>query len=366
MKLRFKERCVYLRVTIRYEQQAHSRTLGITSVLDEIEYSMINLYWPIYKNLEREVVELSNQIHFDDIQLSVYSVKICELLLRCVVEVEAISKDLYFKNGGIQPIDRDLYFDTDCLNLLEDKWNLSKKQIIVSSVNFYFDDVDNKVLTPLRKANKRGTSAADWEKAYQAVKHNRTQNLSKGNIKHLIRAMAALFLLNLYYREDVFDLAKNNNPGFAEKLSDLFNVKVHTWRGDMNQGNSYLKHEDFDECTYLVKWKNDYKLKWNELKIEENKNLIEIIFNHPKVRQYINDNLMENGLIKSVEYTKFIENQEFFNCFDMKKEYGKMIDTAYQKASTELKFDPKVFKEYEAVLVKNQQVYSLTEPMCLE
>jgi hypothetical protein len=46
---------------------------------------MINLFWPVYKNLEHEVVELSNKIHFDDKQLSVYSVKISELLIRCAV-----------------------------------------------------------------------------------------------------------------------------------------------------------------------------------------------------------------------------------------------------------------------------------------
>ena len=58
--------------------------------------NMINLYWPIYKNLEREFIELSNWIHIDDNQLSIYSVKISELLIRCSVEIESISKDLYF------------------------------------------------------------------------------------------------------------------------------------------------------------------------------------------------------------------------------------------------------------------------------
>jgi hypothetical protein len=53
---------------------------------------MINLYWPVYKNIEKEVLELSNQIHFDDTQLSIYSIKISELLIRCSVEIEAISR----------------------------------------------------------------------------------------------------------------------------------------------------------------------------------------------------------------------------------------------------------------------------------
>lgn len=71
------------------------------SIFANVEYInsnyMTNLYWPIYKKIEKEIVELSNHIHFDDNQLSVYSVKIVELLIRCVVEIEAISKDLYLK-----------------------------------------------------------------------------------------------------------------------------------------------------------------------------------------------------------------------------------------------------------------------------
>lgn len=119
------------------------------SIFANVEYInsnyMTNLYWPIYKKIEKEIVELSNHIHFDDNQLSVYSVKIVELLIRCVVEIEAISKDLYLKNGGAIPTGRVLYYDTDCLNLLEGIWELSKKQVIVSSANFYFQDNNNKI-----------------------------------------------------------------------------------------------------------------------------------------------------------------------------------------------------------------------------
>ncbi len=319
---------------------------------------MINLYWPIYKNLEREVVDLSNYIHFDDSQLSVYSVKISELLLRCVVEIEAIAKDLYLKNGGENPVGRDLYFDTDCINLLEEKWSLSKKVVIVSSANFYFQREKNKVLTPLKKANKRGTSAADWEKAYQAVKHNRTTNLTKGNIKHLLRAMGALFMLNLYYKDEIVKLADINSGNFSDNFSDLFNIKVHKWHGDTNDADSYLKKEDFEECIYFIKWTNGHKAKWTEFTNEQGKNLNEIIFNHPKVKQYINENLIENGEIKQKEFSSFIKNRDYFKCFDMNKEYGNMINSAMHKASKKLSYDWKKPASFEAVLNMNQQIYT--------
>jgi len=80
-----------------------------------------NLYWSVFKNLEKEIITLSNQIHFDDKQLKIYSIKISELLIRTVVEIESISKELYFINGGSKPDDNKLYFDTDCIALLEKK-----------------------------------------------------------------------------------------------------------------------------------------------------------------------------------------------------------------------------------------------------
>jgi hypothetical protein len=195
---------------------------------------MTNLYWPIYKNLEREIIELSNQIHFDDKQVSVYSTKIAELLIRCSIEIESIAKELYEQAGGdMTPAgndgnNRDLYFDTDCLYLLESKWELSKKHVVVSASNFYFEKEENRILMPLRKAHKRGTSAADWGKAYQSIKHNRSKNLSQGNVKNLIRAMAALYLLNIYYKDNKYSIEKSSNiKDFDSSLgSDIFSIKV--------------------------------------------------------------------------------------------------------------------------------------------
>jgi len=213
-----------------------------------------NLYSSVYRNLEREFVSLSNLIHINDEQLKIYSIKITELLIRTVVEVESISKELYFANGGEKDDDKDLFFDTDCIQLLEDKWKLSKKVIFVSSPNLYFDIDDNKVLNPLKKANKRGSSSSDWLKAYQAVKHNRGKNLKKGNLKHLIRALGGLYILNIYYRDTIFQLEKDGNgTNFDSSLgSELFSVKLHVSQ-TISIDKDYTLNPDFDECIYLLK-----------------------------------------------------------------------------------------------------------------
>ena len=136
--------------------------------------------------------------------------------------------------------------------MLENLWGLSSKQVLVVAQTFFFADGDNQVLTPLKKANKRGTSGSDWKRAYQAVKHNRTHSLAKGNLKHLIRAMAALYLLNIYHKDDRFDLGNDSSASsFDERLgSEIFSVKLHA-NSSIAVDGTYAKKQDFDECVYI-------------------------------------------------------------------------------------------------------------------
>lgn len=214
---------------------------------------MNNLYWSIFKNLEKEVVSLSNEIHFDDDQLDIYSIKITELLIRTVVEIESISKELYFNNGGTKADNNELFFDTDCLNHLENKWLLSKKKVLISSPNFYFKLEENQILTPLKKANKRGSSSTDYLKAYQAVKHNRAKNLKKGNLRNLIRALTGLYILNLYFNDNTYHIEKDGTgTNFDQNVgSEIFSVKIHPSKS-ININDEYHKNDDYEECIYLI------------------------------------------------------------------------------------------------------------------
>ena len=142
---------------------------------------MTTLYWQVYKNLEREFLALADTIHINDSQQEVYSMKIADLLIRTVIEIEAIAKELYLANGGAVVPDEEMYFDTVCMNHLNTLWNLDAKVVMVVSPNIYFEKDENKILRPLHKAHKRGTSSSDWNKAYQAVKHNRVKELANGS-----------------------------------------------------------------------------------------------------------------------------------------------------------------------------------------
>lgn len=203
-----------------------------------------NMFWQTYLNLENETLEVAKYIYItdtttkldnrsktvknieDERQLLTYSSYIADLLVRCCVEIEAISKEMYYDNGGTKARGSiDLYFDTDCIALLNQKWNLSNKVVMIVASNFNLLKDENLNLTPLNNADKR--SKTIWTKAYQAVKHDRYNSLYLGNIKALINAMAALYLLNIYYRDIKLTVKymdiHNLDMSFGSKIFSLRN-----------------------------------------------------------------------------------------------------------------------------------------------
>lgn len=263
-----------------------------------------NNYWPVYKNLEEETLELTKYIQFTDDQLSVYSMHIADLLVRCAMEIEALSKELYWANGGLKVYDnmgveRQLYFDTDCLEHLNKIWHLSERQVLVSSARFNFEKDENRILRPMHKAHKRG--GAKWNKAYQAVKHDRKNCLKDGNIKNLLSAMAALYMLNIYYIDEIFDYGtiSNINRMFDNRLgSDLFAASITDATVNVGIGMGLTDSAISDETKEKIKssiciikytanaWKtiNDTLDKDNERLIKalmESKSLSDYLTQHP-------------------------------------------------------------------------------------
>lgn len=276
----------------------------------------INLFWPVYKNLEKEFLQLADYIHFSDDQTKVYSMYIGDLIIRCSIEIEAISKELYFNLGGNpSPADangnkRDLYFDTDCLGLLENKWMLSKKQLIVSASTFYFSDDTNRILAPLHKANKRGTSGSKWKQAYQAVKHDRKNSLKMASIENLLHAMGALFILNLYYKNETFSIGRvyRSNNEFDNRVgSDVFSVFTYSATGltmspCMDDSCIYEQPDnDLDKSIYIIKYDDVSFKEMYESYLKDNEVTLKNFHNSPEIIKFLEEN--PNYEIESVNKT---------------------------------------------------------------
>jgi hypothetical protein len=268
----------------------------------------LNLYWPVYKNLENEVLKLANILHFTDDQLKVYSIHIADLIVRASIEIEAISKELYVQLGGDMLIEdengnkKDIYFDTDCIKLLNEKWKICQKEIVVSASNFYFTKNEIRKIKPLHKADKRGSSGSSWKKAYQGVKHDRKNELKKATIENLLYAMGALYILNIYFKNEKIDVGRVylNDKEFDNRVgSEMFSVSYYNATGfsfseNLDDSCIVLGNQDLDKSVYIVKYDDSsFKQLRRDMRndLEESKKKFA---SHPDILKYLEDHPESN------------------------------------------------------------------------
>ncbi len=233
------------------------------------------IFWQTYLNLERELLELSRYVYITDhrlinagtdvkeencpSQLETFSPHIADLLIRTCIEIEALSKELYFELGGEKKRgDSSLLFDEDCLKLIDVKCKTSKKVVIVSCSSFDLKNEQNYILKPLREAHKK--QGTDWERAYQAVKHDRYTSISRGTIKNFLHALAALYLLNVYFRDDIFYTRYlDMNKLDLSMGSKVFSLKQPTQQHviDAINGIKTVGNLSSEDSPYVMKYTDD-------------------------------------------------------------------------------------------------------------
>lgn len=255
-----------------------------------------DIFWQTYLNLEKEAIEVSKYIFFTDevlvngkggivaqscnTQLETFSPHIADLLVRCCVQIEAISKELYFDNGGTKARgDSSILFDDDCLKLIDIKWQTHNKTVMVVAPFFNFVKDENRILKPLKEAHKR--QGTYWEKAYQAVKHDRYSSLHKGNVKAFIHALAALYLLNLYYRNDSWVTKYQDISKLDYSMgSAIFTVKPPV-ANQLWHGNS----PTITESPYVVSYQDADYQRIEEMQRKEEQALSDYWINQPELRE---------------------------------------------------------------------------------
>lgn len=214
-----------------------------------------NPYWPVFLSIEGEVSTLMDHIHCTPGQFSVYSTKMVGILLQAVSEVESISKDLYARETG-KPKDG-IQFDHVALKKLNSLWRLDKKVVDIATHRFY-GSKEERALIPFRKdATTKGQKNWTWNDAYQNLKHNRIDNLHKGNLENLLSATAALFLLNLYYdeREVPLGIDSEGNWFRTDRGSSVFSIRTSrvSSLSDIRGRRYFVDDRDgYDKSTYVI------------------------------------------------------------------------------------------------------------------
>lgn len=222
-------------------------------------------YWNSYRLLEGHLLRLSHSVCFDDTQISVYSSELADIINSACIKIESLSKDIY--ENHIWPFQEDTdavppsfagknfnpkkwtrekwKFDYNCLVEIDYKFSLSKKQIQLKSQKFQFHKYGSAIIPFGRvsstdvlggfweyserdtwHADTHKLQSIDWLKSYQAIKHNYIQSISEhGTVKNAIMALAAFYLLAVYYSclpSRQFDIEDGGDLHHLDFGSELF------------------------------------------------------------------------------------------------------------------------------------------------
>lgn len=218
------------------------------------------LYLPVYEKIEKEVLELTSAIYFDDNQNSVYSIDIADILIRCCVEIESLVKELYRKEKKEEPKN-----PGSCLGWLDNNWKISQKKVHIISPYFHFEN--NISLMPF---NYKNDSAEDYYSAYNAIKHDRVKNIKKASVYTMMRALAALYILNVYYEGKKIYLENDSHASKMDKTngSKIFafdvapcidEITLSSEENILAENCLYTIIRKAPDCSFAIRYINQFK-----------------------------------------------------------------------------------------------------------
>jgi hypothetical protein len=251
--------------------------------MDSLKPSRNNMYYPVFRNIESEIIELSQGIYFSDEQISVYSIKISELLSRCLTEIESLYKDLYRRENNSDPMSIG-----DAWRFLDSAWQLSKKELTVTSDNFFFDRSFHPYFAPFDYGNG---SMDDFYASYNAIKHDRAKNLPKANLNVLIRALGALYILNVYYSNEVL-MSSVFDAKTAGRAAGVF-IDMGLDLADFMDTCLFIEYFEYDYYLWQVEHYNECSKTLSELTQSDKDNLKMKIVDYSSNVSYIMNILYE-------------------------------------------------------------------------
>ena len=306
-----------------------------------------DIFWQTYLNFEKELLKLSKYIFFSDeiiiegktqkydAQLETFSPYIADILISCCVQIEAISKELYFCIGGEELRgSNNIRFDTDCLKLINEKWNTNNKRITIIEPLFNFTKDENRNLRPLKNAHKsKGTY---WERAYQAVKHDRYTYLHLGNVKSFLHALAALYLLNLYNRNDSWETKYLDISKYDYSMgSKIFSVCPPA-TDQLWYGNKAIE----SDSPYVVTYKTQDYMRIKQMQDEEYEALNNYWKRQPELKEFefkkqIQEALQnkQSRVLELCELSKYRLNKKIPKNLPLQDRISKLKESAEWKYS---------------------------------
>lgn len=192
--------------------------------MNKTEYE--NKYWQLYLKLENEMRVISDYIEICQNNYMVYSKELLKLFLQIGSELENVMKE--------------------ATNLLIEECNILRFGPVL--IEKYPDILQQKVI--LRGGEMELIPFKDWHPTFQdnnllfwsdynKVKHDRINNFSKANLKNTLYALAALYIVEMYRSNELFENDINEDVNYASYGNDIdcSMFKLDNWELKIRERN---------------------------------------------------------------------------------------------------------------------------------
>lgn len=151
-----------------------------------IEYRASNIHWNYYLAIENDFEKISRYIEFSEANNSTFSIELARIIMSSTQEIDGIMKKF--------------------CNLLDPSKNPDKipgyKEIILDKKPEFITEtveIPRFGMTSMPWVNWTGQENPDWWRANNKIKHDRTDNFEKANLKNAFNSVGALLITTLYY-----------------------------------------------------------------------------------------------------------------------------------------------------------------------
>jgi hypothetical protein len=154
-----------------------------------IHYNQSNIHWNYFLAIESDFEKISRYIEFTEANNKTFSIELARIIMGSAQEIDGIMKKLcplIVVGSNPQKINeyRDIIKD-DLPNFIIEEVQIPRFGMTSKPwINWNDNQQDN---SPL------------WWKANNKIKHDRTQNFEKANLKNAYNAVGALLITTLYY-----------------------------------------------------------------------------------------------------------------------------------------------------------------------
>jgi len=155
-----------------------------------ITYEGTKIHWNYFLAIEQDFEKLSRYIEFCDANNDTFSIELARIIMSASQDVDVILKNICKLLVGKEPSNIDGYRQV-IKQYLPD---LINEKAFISRFEMHS--------TPF--LNWNDNKNPDWWRANTDIKHHRTTNFEKANLKNAINAVGALLIVNIYfYKLDV-------------------------------------------------------------------------------------------------------------------------------------------------------------------